>query len=265
LQSDALRRANQTESADEAWARSVSRAADCCGLTPCLFDPAYWDAASYLRPVKASWPPTVIVGLAPLSPLPSYVRQTKQNESEAIVWGAIGQALLDRGDNESALLSLKHAETAALGEVPRGWVRLAQANALARVGQTSAATALLASCVSNADPKLASAASASLGTIKCHSGDAEAGYRLLHKAVQSQKLDGWIGEADAEADYGLACLMRGDEKTGLQWLHSAQSRYESQGEVTRLVQSLSNEREYWKVRKQKARATEIETRIASLQ
>lgn len=264
LQSDALRRANQHEAADRVWLVSVTRAADGCRLQPPLFDPGYWDTASYLRPVKIDWPVAAVRTLVPLSPIP--VQQINPNaaEAEAVVWGTIGQALLDRGDHEPALLALKRAETNATNAQTRDWLRLAEANALARVGQTSAATAILASCMSSENPAIAAVAHACFGSIKCQAGDSDAGYRLLKKAVPTSHLNGWIGQADAEADYGLACLMRGDEKTGLQWLHSAQSRYESQGESTRLKQSLVNEKEYWKVRKQSPRVAEIETRLTSI-
>ncbi|WP_254510177.1 hypothetical protein [Anatilimnocola floriformis] len=264
LQSDALRRANRLDAADQAWTSSITRAAGTRRLQPPLFDPGYWDTASYLRPVKLDWPAESVRNLVPLSPVPVLLINAAGTDGEAIVWGTIGQSLLDRGDHEPALLALKRAETNATNPQVRDWLRLAEANALARVGQSSAATAILASCMANENPALVSAANACLGSIKCHSGDSDSGYRLLNKAMQSQQLNGWIGQADAEADYALACLMRGDEKTGLQCLHSAQERFESQGEMTRLAQALQNEKEYWKVRKQNARVNEIETRIAGI-
>lgn len=264
LHSDALRRANQHEAADRAWQASVTRATAGFRLQPPLFDPGYWDTASYLRPVKVDWPAASVRTMVPLSPVPTEQVTPTTAESEAIVWGTIGQALLDRGDHGPALLALKRAETNATNANTRDWLRLAEANALARVGQSSAATAILGSCLANNNPALVAASSACLGSIKCHAGDVDAGYRLLKKAMQSQQINGWIGQADAEADYGLTCLMRGDEKTGLQWLHAAQARYESQGEFTRLQQSLTNEKEYWKVRKQTAQVSQIESKIAAI-
>lgn len=264
LQSDALRRAGKIELANRAWAESVVRAADLAKLrTPCV-DPALWDTASYLRPVNEEWPEEVAVAIAPRSPIPPSQDGGESADREALVWGAIGQALLERGDHEAALVSLKRAETMTASKDRQDWLRLAEANTLARVGQVPAATAVLAGPLSSTDRQLAAAAAAALGSIRCQAGDASGGFRLLKKGIESGSLEDWIGIADAEADYGLACLMHGDEKSGLKWLHSAESRFESLGEPMRLRQSLANEREYWKVRKQQPKVAEIESRIVAL-
>ncbi|MFO0903837.1 MAG: hypothetical protein U0939_12605 [Pirellulales bacterium] len=264
LQSDALRRAGKIAEADAAWSEAVVAAAQLTRHQPPLFDPAFWDAASYLRPVAVEWPASAVSEIASLSPIPTDALRGDAAERECVVWSTIGQRLLDRGDHEATLVALKRSEAASADAAVQGWCRVCEANALARVGQTSTATALLAGQLQSSDRRLAAAVAASFGSIKCQAGDVEAGQRLLKKGLESQTLRHWPGLADAEADLGLACLVQGEETDGLRWLRSARSRYEARGETTRVKQTLVNEREYWRYRKEESRVAELEGRLQAI-
>jgi hypothetical protein len=83
LMSDAVRReAKDIAAADQHWENAVTSAARMAarespngiGLGPRrlpLFDPVFWDKASYLRPVSKPWPAEVAQALRSVSPLPA--------------------------------------------------------------------------------------------------------------------------------------------------------------------------------------------------
>jgi tetratricopeptide (TPR) repeat protein len=266
LLSDALRRGGRATDADDAWRRAVTTAALLAQAQPPLFDPAFWETASYLRPVSQEWPAEAAERMNRLTPWPADPAQKlSATEREGVIWGVIGQSLLDRGDHEAALVALKRAESSLQTPELQGWVRIAQSNALARVGQVSASTAILAGLLSSRSRNLTAGASAALGSQKVQGGDLETGHRLLKQALSSGDLEGWIGLADAESDLGLACLAKGEEVTGLRWLRTARNRYESLGEATRVKQSLENELAYWKFRKEPAQTKSVELQLAALE
>ena len=235
-----------------------------------IVDPTYWDKASYLRPNDHAWPQDVATALVAHTAIPTNAGTAApaelqaiaaDEEPEAIVWGAIGQALSERDDNQAALIALKRAETGSRHDANRGWFRLSEAVALVRLNQIPAATAILVGLASGPNPQLVSAATATLGGIKIRQGDANAGFRLLSKAVEEQPGGEWNGLADAEADLGLAYLTRGEEQKGLKLLHSAQTRYAGAHDDLGLAKSLRNEGEYYKHLKRKQDLVEIQTRL----
>ncbi len=265
LRSDALRRGGDMKSANDTWRLTIEKASVLAQRQPALFDPVFWDRASYWRPVGTPWPASALVALAPLSQLNVSPNATTigEGEAEAIVWGAIGRALLDRADHQSALVAFKRAEAATSHEDLRGWLRLAQGESLACLDQTPAATAVFVSLVTSSDQRLAQAATAALGGTKLRQGDTATGFHLLARSIESPDSADWPARAKAEADLGLAYLMKNDEANGLKWLHSAQARFRTTGDVTSLSQSLWNEAAYLKQIKRASDESTVRTRLTT--
>ena len=81
-------------------------------------------------------------------------------------------------------------------------------------------------------------------SIKLQSGQTEFGHDCSQRALEQEPAVDWPQRGEAEADFGLACLMQGDEPAGLRWLHSAQRRFEAAGQHELLAKSLWNEAQY---------------------
>jgi tetratricopeptide (TPR) repeat protein len=268
LLSDALRRAGNAEQADRVWHETVVAAAQLTARQPPLSDPAFWDKASYLRPVVHPWPDEVVTKLESCGPFQSQEVDTNlaivtdsrtPGDQETIVWGWIGDGLLDRNEAQSALVALKRAESAAQSDTLRQLCRLHQAHALVRLGQMAPATAILVGLSSNKSPSLANAATAALGSLKFHQGDVSAAHRLLVKALEDGGPAPWLGRTDAESDLGLVTLLRGDEPGGLNRLRQAQRQYETRGDRLALARSLWNEQKFLEHvgKKDEAKATKV--------
>lgn len=266
LLSDALRRAKESERANRVWIESVGHAGELARKAN-LVDPTYWDRASYLRPASEPWPTEAVTPLAAWARfrLPTNSDHHDPGQAEAVVWGAIAYGHLQRRDHQDALLAAKRAEVATTSEELDGWLRLAQAEALACLDQQSAATAILVGLTTSADKGIAAAATATLGGLKLRAGDSNTGFRLLASAMNQHTLPAWRGRGNVEADLGLAYLMRSDEQNGLRWLHAAQDRFRQEGDVAALSQSLWNEAAYLKHSKQPGAEGEIRHRLASLE
>src|SRR5262249_51901002 len=163
----------------------VGVAATLAHREPPVFDPVFWDRASYLRPVETPWPVDVLMALAPRTQIPDFLspQQLPDGERESVVWAAIGRGLLDRVDHPAALLAYKRGEGAPSKQRARGWRRLSKAEALACLDQVPASTAILAGLTASTEPCLARSATATLGGLRLRQGDASTGFRLLVKAL----------------------------------------------------------------------------------
>jgi len=273
LLSDALRRAGNAEQADRTWHETVIVAARLTSQNPPLGDPAFWDKASYLRPVVHPWPDEVVALLeksgaiksqqvdpAVANANPTVIDlQHTPGDQEAIVWGWIGDALLQRNEGQPALVALKRAESAAQTDVLKQQCRLHQAHALVRLGQMAPATAILVSLTADKNPQLSKSATAALGSLKFHQGDVTAAHRLLTKALEEGTPVEWDGRTDAESDLGLVTLLRGDDAGGLKRVRLAQMQYESRGDRLALARSLWNEQKFLEHagKKNEAKATKV--------
>jgi len=150
-------------------------------------------------------------------------------------------------------------------EAGKQQLQLIQAKALLALDNEAADTATHTRLADSSDPQLSRAAMATLGTAKLQAGTTKQGFNLLRRAVEENETIDWPGRAEAEADLGLAYLLVGSEKAGLQWLHRAQTRFESTGAHEHLVQSLQNELDYLKQAEKKNEAKSIAKRLANLE
>jgi hypothetical protein len=275
LLSDAQRRAGDNAAAEQTWlsaAESVTELAD--GPLPIL-DPILLERAAYLRPASSSWPApaqrrlsdmSVRLGIVfPVStPQISTAPQVNFTD-EAPLWTVIGRGRLARNESQAALVALKRAESMTSNPLAAARLQIAETRALVRLGQASAASAMLIHLAGQNDPQIARPAMAVLGTLKLSQGAVQQGFNLLHSAVEQDSALVWPERTQAEADLGLACLMMGDEEAGMRWLHNAQQSFESAGECEQLVQCLENEAAYLVQAKKDDLAKAVRKRLELLQ
>lgn len=266
LLSDTQRRCGNIAQADATWEAAVAEVALLAGRQPIVLDPNQWNHVAYLRPAERPWPSVVSALLEPSQgELPEGAPQPLPQDAELLIWALVGRAHLERSENQAALVALKRAETLARDPRTRNLLRLAEAKALCRMDQSTAATAILVSLSNQQDPQLARPALAMLGTQKLQLDDTETGLKLLSKAMEKADAIDWPDRAQAEADFGLALLMSSDESGGLQWLHRAQRRFEAGQDHESLAKSLWNEASYFKHKGRKKEAAELERRLQELE
>jgi tetratricopeptide (TPR) repeat protein len=272
LLSDVQRRTGRHAEADDTWVRGVELASALIARPMPIVEPMLWDRAAYLHPVSRQWPPALAVAMkcstgenTNVVMQASYIEQTNTPVIEAMLWSSIGRAHNDRNEGQSALVALKRAETLSQDEGAKDRLRLEIAQVLNRLEQTTAATAILVSLAGRPDPSTSRAAMAMLGAQKLRSEDTLAGYNLLSKAIEDEAPVDWPMRASAEADLGLAYLIRGNEEKGLRWLHSAQKHFEANGDQESLAQSLWNEAKYLEHAKKKKEAAAIWQRLRDVE
>jgi tetratricopeptide (TPR) repeat protein len=274
LQSDALRRAGDSAGAEASWHEATEVAAELTIGPKAVADPILWERAAYLRPANSIWSPAVQGQLAQVN-VPLGIAAAPRNpiipvssggsvSDEASLWSAIGHWRLTRGEPQAALVAFKRSEAMTSDNYVAGRLRLAQAKAMLRMGQSSAASAILISLAQDNDPRLSHPAMAALGTLKLEQGGTQQGFNLLRKAVEEENFP-WPERSEAEADLGLAYLLMGEQQPGLNWLHNAQQNFDAAGEPEQLIQCFENEAAYLEKFGQKAPAQAIRQHLASLQ
>jgi len=275
LLSDAQRRSGMLPAAQSTWQDSVRLASELATAVSPVADPILWERAAYARPVQCPWPVDVqqrldqvnlAFGIVPGrrdAVIPVSTAATPADE--AALWTAIGHWRLARDEPQAALAALKRAESMTSQSWPAARLQLAQAKALARLGQAQAATAVLIRLASNGDPQIARPATAMLGTMKLQQGGVQQGFNLLRRAGEEDPSLFWPERPEAEADLGLAYLLVGDENAGLRWLHGAQQAFEASGQHEPLVQCLENEAAYLDQAKKTDLAKAVRRRIECLQ
>jgi tetratricopeptide (TPR) repeat protein len=268
---DARRRAGDASGAVSTWLRAVATAAQAgAGFRPAC-DPVLWERLGYLRPVEAPWPTEAVQGLAAIDALPEVNAYgpggVDQAAAEALVWNVIGQWYLGRGQGQAGLVAFKRAEAAVSASFPKQVLRLRQAKSLVQLEQSGPATAILVAQTRDPNPQVARPAMALLGSMRLKTGQIQQGIGLLKKAVETDEALQWPERGQAEADLGLAYLMAGDDRRGLERLHSAQSRFEATQDFDSLSLSLENEAAYLDENKRsnesvaiRERANEVEYR-----
>ena len=274
LLSDAQRRAGDAAAAENTWRESAGLAGNLAVGSPAVADPILWERIAYLRPANTPWPPAVRqqmtdlnvrLGIAaPPRAAETSAGQTDPAFGEAALWTNIGHWRLAREESQAALVALKRAESMTSDPGIAAQLRLAQTKALVRLGQASAATAMLIALAGQSEPRIARPAMAMLGTLKLQQGSSQQGFNLLHRAVEEDLSLVWPERSQAEADLGLAYLLMGEEEPGLRWLHGAQKSFESAGQQQQLVRCLENEAAYLEQAKKKDLAKAVRQRLESL-
>jgi tetratricopeptide (TPR) repeat protein len=273
LVSDAHRRAGDPGSADRSWQDAARLAADLTMARPAVVDPILWERVAYLRPVNCPWPAEVRQALTQVNVTFGIVADARdatmttagnRDADESPLWIAVGHWRLARDEAQAALVALKRAESMSADSYVASRLQLSQSKALNRLGQGSAATAILIHLASNSNPLISHPAMAVLGTAKLQQGNAQQGFNLLRRAVEEGNNIVWPERPEAEADLGLAYLMIGDEGAGLRWLHQAQQSFEMSGQQEALAQCLENEAAFLEQAKKTDLAKAVRRRIESL-
>ncbi|WP_254508042.1 tetratricopeptide repeat protein [Anatilimnocola floriformis] len=280
LLSEAQRRSGDNSGAVQTWTAATTLISNLLTLPKPLIDPTLWDRAVYLQPVGVDFPPQVLQNFTQLYRGPSVpldlqpamnIVQAQLDGSDkpsvpAIIAACLGTWRLNRHEAQQGLLLLKRAEALGTVEAATGWTRLTQAKALTALGQTSTSTALLIQLAGAKDNSPVSlAAAAELGSLKLHEGMTQQGLSLLRRGLTAQPEVQWPNRAAAEADLGLAYLMLGDEKNGMNWLERAQGHFRAQQDVEALAQTYWNQSKYFEHAKNKERMASCEQELRTLQ
>lgn len=264
LLGEAQRRAGKVADGAGSWQQAVVLASRQLTTAAPVFDPVFWEHASYLRPASSSWPGPVMQQFAAvIGDLPNPGNAAAHSLDESWLWAGIGQWRLDRHEPQAALAACKRAESLTLDEKFQARLRLSQAQALAQLDQAAPAMALLAPMAAKTGDPSAAPALAMLGALKLRAGNTEQALALLKKAVEGTS-SVWPGRGQAEADLGLAYVMTGRPTEGLQWLHAAQARFESAHDADLLRQALENELRYWEHLKKADEAARVRERLKAV-
>lgn len=274
--SEAHRRSGDAKKADERWRQAVEIASAQLAVDRPVADPILWERIAYLRPVSEKWPDDTQRSLARFNDrlgihaeendllAVSFVPNGQVVNDEVHLWARIGDWRLERSEPQQALVAFKRAESMCSDEATRGWLRLAEARALAELGQNTSAAALLTVLIGQTKSPVVQPAMAMFGALKLQDGSIQQGFLLLRKAVEGDDKNTWAFRSQAEADLGLAYLMLDDEAKGLHWLHSAQKKFESEGANDLLVQSLENEAAFLDHKNRNKEAKEVRNRLKVL-
>lgn len=262
LLGEAEQRAGRPDAGASAWKEAVERAAGLSDEPMEIFDPGFWERSIHLRPPTSPWPAKVIAMVRRLSDRRLGARPAEGSTPEAALWGVIGSVRFQRGEIRSALMAFSRGGAPTSDPTIREALRLGQARALARQGEVAAAKALLAPAAGRAEAEASGPALGFLGALELRSGDTARALLILKKAIEGPE---WPGRADAEANLGLAFLTTGKEADGLQWLHAAQARFETEGDADGRAQSLRNELRYLEERGRTKEAGDIRERLRVLE
>jgi hypothetical protein len=259
LAAEALRRADQRAAAASTWFSSTQTAVS-------LDDPALLERAIATRLAESAWPVSLAAsadaptpGASGVASMPARFDGGRQNPfaQDGLVWLSIADRRLARGEHQAALLT--YARAGSFSEAPGFLARckLGQARALAALGQTPSATALLYDLVAQTDPAISKPAMALLGSLRVQEGQTPQGARLLRRALDDNPAVSWPNRADAEADLGLVCLLTDQDGDGLGWLHQAQAHFAEQQRWESLARSLINESGYFRQKGDADRADQL--------
>jgi len=177
-------------------------------------------------------------------------------------WIVAGMDRLARGEARIALTDLRRAEESCKDALVRARVREAQARALLALGQPAAARAILSTLATDADPRVARPALATLGAIELRLERADLAVGFLRKSLEAPVVE-WPGAAAAEANFGLALITAGSSEEGLKHLSAAQARFEVERDFDALAQSLENERLAHELSRDTEGLEEVRARIAA--
>lgn len=222
----------------------------------------FWSRAAELRPGQTSWP-NAVAGVLMRQASEVDCPLDSDSQVELIVHAALGADAYATNHPQIALVHLKQAEQHATPEQVL-WLRIAQGRCLASLGQTPAAAALLSSPAASSKPEIASAALAAIGSAKLHAGAYQQGAQLLHKAL-GETATRWPSRTHSEADLALATLIIGETDAGVERLAAVQQKFEAEGNIAALLDSLENHRELCEHEGRLEEATQIRSRIATLE
>lgn len=257
---EGARRAGQISAAESAWHNAIELQLGQMSSDQPLAA-SFWAAAEETKPEMANWPSELAVALRP------YVQQLGCQSDlvpDASLYAGLAKVQTMRGQMQTALVNFKRAENLAKGDNVQ-WLRIAQADCLANMGQTAAASAILAGPAASKNLSLSASAMATMGNIKLQAGAYQQGAQLLNKALAQKTSQPWAGHAKASADLAIAHLILGDTQSGLTALREAQQQLLSAGQIGLLIQSIENELKILEHEQLDAQLAAAQTKLAQLE
>ena len=230
-----------------------------------LKDPAFWSRAAYLRPAKSNWP-TETTGHLQMYLSAREISVPNGTADESVVWMATGLQHNDRNEGQNAVLAFKKSEAAATDKRHKDQLQLFQARAMLLAGQPGAASAILIRLISEYEgTTMADRAQAILGAMKLQNGAVGQGVNLIESAIGS--VDRWprSERLRAQADYGLALLVSGNEADGIRYLDQVQNEFAELGEFDHFHQVLWNKAKYFEKTDQKQRYATARDELAEIE
>lgn len=214
-----------------------------------LVDPAFWKKAAFLRPVSTEWPAVVVHRLASSLKHDNLDFDAdrdadRASDNEAVVWAVIGTQSLKRHESQNAILAFKKSEALASNLLLKQELQMQQAIAMIDRGQPGPASAILLRLGSKPN-LLGDRAKAILATLKLQNGSLAQGMNLLQSAIKTSNQWPTSERLQAQADYGLAYLMRGREKLGIQLLNQVYDEFVKHDNFQHAIQCLENIAAYY--------------------
>jgi hypothetical protein len=230
-----------------------------------LHDPSFWKRAAFLRPVSTPWPADVIGRLENSLRDENLEFSSGQTANiEAVVWAIIGIQSLKRHESQNAILALKKSEALVDSKSLKEELQMQQAFAMIDGGQAGPASAILLRLGSKPG-LLGDRAKAILATLKLQNGSLAQGMNLLQSSIKTSNQWPTSERLRALADYGLAYLMRGREKQGIELLNSVHSEFVKEKSFDHAAQCLANMATYYEKTDQMSRKKEVVARMKRLE
>lgn len=228
-----------------------------------LADPQFWKQAAFLRPISESWPDVVIKRMQSFADQHGLVF-ADSDPDESVVWATIGLNSLRRHESQNAILSFKKSESTVSDRLLKKELQMQQAVAMISGGQAGPASATLLR-LSSGKGVLADRAKAILATLKLQNGSLAQGMRLLQSAIKTSSQWPNGERLRAQADYGLAYLMRGKEEQGVALLHKAYNEFIDLGDFEQASKCLFNIATYYEKTEQAASHKETIAQLERLE
>ena len=252
LLGEAFRHADRLEQWQKSWLTAIELQSQ-HAVEGDLKDPDFWSKAAFLRPVSTEWPADVIGRLE--HSLRNENLEFGFSESsidEAVVWATIGIQSLKRHESQNSILAFKKSEALVNGVSLREELQMQQALAMIDGGQQGPASAILLRLGSQSS-LLGDRAKAILATLKLQNGSLAQGMNLLQSAIKTSSQWPAHERLRAQADYGLAYLMRGREEQGIGLLNYVYDEFLKLQSYEDASQCLANIATYYEKTDQKAK------------
>ena len=264
LMGEAYRHAGKQEEWKASWQTAIdlqSRWLADRGLS----DPSFWKKAAFLRPVSSKWPESVIRRLAKsLSQHNLTFSSGLTSDNEAVIWATVGMQSLKRHESQNAILAFKKSEALVNNSMLKQELQMQQALAMIDGGQQSPASAILLR-LGSMDSLLADRSKAILAALKLQNGSLAQGMNLLQSAIKSSNQWPATERLRAQADYGLAYLMRGREKQGIKLLNQVHAEFVKRKNFEHASQCLANIATYYEKTDQTANHRTAIARLKQLE
>ena len=176
----------------------------------------------------------------------------------------IGTQSLKRHEYQNAILALKKSEALVSSTSLKEELQMQQALAMINGGQQGPASAILLRLGSQST-LLGDRAKAILASLKLQNGGLVQGMNLLQTAIKTSSQWPTSERLRAEADYGLAYLMRGRESEGIALLNQVYAEFIKRKSYDEAAQCLANIATYYEKTDQSGKHRSAVARMKQLE